>query len=437
MPLGQLLPLRRDILGFLTKLARQYGDVVSFRLGPIKACLLNHPDYIRDVLVVHDRRFAKGRPLELAKRLLGEGLLTSEGEHHRRHRQLIQPLFHRKRLPAYAGAMVEAASRLTQRWQEGEVRDISLDMADLALAISGKTMFDANIEEEAHELGQALRSTMELFSRVSIPLSELLLKIPLPSTRRFYRSKARLDETIHRLIDERRTEGTDHGDLLSLLLGMHEPAAAVLSDEEVRDEALIFLLAAFDTTALALTWTWYLMSQHADVEARLHEELDSVLRGRLPSAADLDHLRYVQQVFSEVLRLYPPGYLVARKALAPYEVAGYVLPAGTLVLMSPYLIQRDSRFYRDPDSFDPDRWEAQDPHATQQFAFFPFGGGPRRCIGDAFAWMEATLVIATVAQRWRPRLLPGFRVELQPLLNLRPKHGVKMTLEPRAAALCV
>lgn len=433
-PLGQLPQVRRDIIGFMAGLKAEYGDHASFRVGNLRGVLISDPEGIRSVLVTHHRDFVKGRPLELARTLLGEGLLTAEGEHHLRHRRLIQPLMLRARLPRYADAMVETAVSIGRRWRDGQTRDIGADMSDMALIISGRTMFGADVAGEVREISQALTTAMKLFTRVTVPFSEHLIRLPLPSSIRFYRARGRLDATIYRLIRERRAAGVDGGDLLSLLLGLAAPGAEPLPDAEIRDEALIFLLAAFDTTALSLTWTWYLLSQHPEVEARLHQEVDEVLGGRLPTADDLERLVYTQKLVKEVLRLYPPGYLLARRALKDFEVGGYRVRRGTLVLMSPYLVHRDERWYDDPLTFNPDRWKGADPHHEPRFAYFPFGGGPRLCIGDAFAWMEITLVLATLCQRWQPRLVPGHPVELWPLLNLRPRHGMRMTLHARHPA---
>lgn len=433
-PLGQLLPLRRDMIGFLAEMKHRYGDYVYFNVGHLKCCLIGEPEGVRTVLVTNQKNFVKGRPLELARELLGEGLLTAEGEHHLRHRRMIQPLLYRSRLPGYADAMVESAAAVDRRWQDGQTRDIMVDMSDLALVISGKTMFGADVSGEVREISTSLTAAMRLFTRVTVPFSEYLIRLPLPSSVRFYRARARLDATIYRLIRERQKVGTDGGDLLSLLLGLSNCDQARLPDPEIRDEALIFLLAAFDTTALSLTWTWYLLSQHPEVEAKLHEELDTVLGGRLPTWADMGQLVYTQKVVKEVLRLYPPGYLLARRAQNAFGVGGYALPKGTLTLMSPFLMQRDPRWFAEPERFDPDRWATHDPHHEPRYTYYPFGGGPRLCIGDGFAWTEVTLVLATLAQRWQPRLVPGHPVELWPLLNLRPRHGMRMTLHARHPA---
>ena len=432
-PLRHLLALRRDIIGFLTTLAEEYGDIVYFKAGPIDVVLLNHPDYVKDVLVTHHRNFVKGRPLEMAKHLLGEGLLTSEGEFHSRQWRLVQPAFHHKRIEAYGAAMTEYASRLSARWQDGMTVDVAQEMMQMSTAIAGKTMFNAEVETEAAEIVAALTTASSLFARVSLPFAEWLLKLPLPSTFRFHRAKARLDATIYRMIDERRQSGKDYGDLLSMLLLAQDADGdnGRMTDQQVRDEALTLFLTAFDTTSLALTWTWYLLSQNPEAEAELHAELDQVLGERLPSVEDLAKLKYTRMVLTEAIRFYPPLYVIARQALSDYPVDQYVVPAGALILMSPYLLHRDARFYSAPDKFDPQQWAADKHAPIPKYAYFPFGGGPRSCIGESFAWMEGILVLATLAQRWRMRLEPGHPVALLPLVNLRPKYGMRMIVQRR------
>ncbi len=436
-PFGFLGPVRRDIIEFLSLVAREYGDLASFRVGSMRIVLVNRPEYINEILVIRQGNFVKGRPLEVAKNLLGEGLLTSDGEMHRRQRRIVQPAFHREKIEAYAKIMTDYALRLQSCWRGGNTVDMAQEMMRMALGISGKTMFNADVENDAADVGAALTSAMKLFDRLSIPLIEVMLKLPLPSTLRFRRAKKLLDCKIYRFIHEHREQGKDQGgDLLSLLLvaGDAEENGKTLTDQELRDQALIFFLAAYDTTALALTWTWYLLSQNPECEAALHHELDTVLAGRVPTIEDIHNLKYTRAVFAESLRLYPPGYVIARRALEEFQLAGYVVPSGTTVLMSPYLIHRDPRYYEKPEVFDPGRWLLQPESERPKFSYFPFGGGARVCIGDSFSWTEGTLVLATLAQRWRPKLVSGHRVAYLPLLNLRPKHGMRMVLEQRVNA---
>jgi cytochrome P450 len=434
-PVGQVVQFRRDPLALLTRVAREYGDVARFTAATQNVYLLNHPDYVRDVLVTHHTRFKKGRALQRAKRLLGEGLLTSEGEFWRRQRRLAQPAFHRQRVNAYAETMVAYAEKTSARWRDGETLDVSGEMMRLTLAVVGKTLFDADVESDADEVGAALTEVMSLFGYLMLPFAELLEKLPLPPRRRFERARARLDAVLYRIIEQRRREGLDRGDLLSTLLHAvdEEGDRAGMTDEQLRDEAMTIFLAGHETTANALAWTWYLLSQNPEAEAKLHTELDEVLQGRPPSAEDLPRLRYTEQVFAESMRLYPPAWLLGRRALEDYEVGGHLIPRGALVMLSPYVMQRDPRFWPDPGRFDPERFTPEAKSARPPFSYFPFGGGPRRCIGEGFAWMEGVLILAALARRWRLRLVPGQRVEPRPVVTLRPRRGVLMTAERREA----
>jgi cytochrome P450 len=430
---GNFTAFRRDSLAYLQQATRAHGDIVYLRFGPQDVFFLNHPDYIKDVLVTHHQSFMKGRALQRAKRLLGEGLLTSEGDFHRRQRRLAQPAFHRGRIASYGTVMTDYAARTSSRWHDGETLDISQEMMRLTLAIVGKTLFDTDVEAEADEIGEALTAVMELFDFLLLPFSELLEKFPLPYVRRFQKAKERLDATIYRIIEERRRSNEDRGDLLSMLLSARdeEGDGGQMSDEQVRDEVMTLFLAGHETTANLMTWTWYLLSQHAEVERKLHEELDAVLGGRQPTVEDVPRLRYTEMVVAESMRLYPPAWAIGRLALKSHEVGGYTIPAKALVLLSPYVTHRDERYFPDPVRFDPERWTPEAKESRPQFAYFPFGGGPRRCIGEGFAWMEGILLLASLARNWRMRLVPGHRVDTLPVITLRPKHGMRMTVEKR------
>jgi cytochrome P450 len=433
-PLFDLLAFRRDPLKFLTRIAREHGDIVHFRMGPQHVLLLNHPELIRDALVTRGDHFHKGRALQRSKRLLGEGLLTSEGEYHRRQRRLAQPAFHRRRVESYGAAMVEYAARNSDRWHDGETRDIAHEMTRLTLSIVGKTLFDADVESEADEIGRALTEMLELFQLLLLPYSEYLERLPLPANRRFARARAKLDSVIYRIIDERRANSADRGDLLSMLLLAEDEEGATggMNDEQIRDEALTIFLAGHETTANALAWTWYLLAQHPDAEAKLHAELDAVLEGgRLPTVEDLPRLRYTEMILAESMRLYPPAWVIGRLAVKEYAFGAHVAPPGTLILASQYVMHRDPRFFPDPLRFSPERWTAEAKESRPQYSYFPFGGGARRCIGEGFAWMEGTLLVAAIARRWRMRLVPDHPVVEHPRMTLRPKHGVHMKLEGR------
>ena len=398
--------------------------------------LLNHPDYIRDVLVTHNRNFVKSRGLQMAKRFLGESLLTSEGEFHRRQRRLAQPAFHRQRINTYADAMIDHALRTRERWRAGETLDVWQEMMRLTLSIVGKTLFDADVEAEATEIGKALTDVMQLFKRITNPFSVLLDKLPLPANIRWIKAKGRLDETIYRIINERRASGRDQGDLLSMLLLAQdeEGDGSSMTDQQLRDEAMTLFVAGHETTANALTWTWYLISQNPGVESKLYREIDEVLQGKRPKAGDFMDLRYTEMVLAESMRMYPPAWTMGRQVVNDYQVARYLIPAGSIILMSPWVMHHDSRFYPEPYKFDPERWRPEAREARPKFSYFPFGGGPRVCIGEQFAWMEGVLLIATIAQKWKMRLAPGHLVEPKAMVTLRPKQGVRMTIEARDLA---
>ena len=433
LPFSSLLAYRRGPLPYFQNLATRYGDLSFFRIGPQEAFFLNHPDLIKEVLVTNNQNFMKGLVLQRAKRLLGEGLLTSEGEFHRRQRRLAQPAFHRQRLASYAEVMIDYATRTSQRWQDGATLDISQEMMRLTLNIVGKTLFDADVESDSGEVGEAMTVVMELFDTLTLPFFELLSKFPLPQLRRFDAARTKLDRIIFGLVEDRRRSAVDRGDLLSMLILAQdeEGDGGQMSDQQLRDELLTIFLAGHETTANAMTWTWYLLSQHPDVETRLHRELDEVLGCRRPEFTDTTQLHYTEMVLAESMRLYPPAWAIGRLAIADCEVGGYFIPKKSLVLASQYVMHRDERYYENPLKFDPERWTPEAREARPQFAYFPFGGGPRRCIGEGFAWMEGILLLATLARNWSLRLVPHHPVVLKPVVTLRPKYGMKMTLERR------
>ena len=356
IPGRNIIAFRRDPAGFLTALARTYGDVAHLAFGRQRVFLLNHPDLIRDVLVTHNRNFVKGRGIQRARRVLGAGLLTSEGAQHLRQRRLIQPGFHRDRIAAYGALMIDEAARLGAHWADGATLDMHQEMLRLTLAVVGKTLFNVDLEAEAAEIGTALNTLVGMFGSALMPFAEQLEYLPLPMVRRFGQARQRLDATIARLIAERRATG-DRGDLLSMLLFAQDAGdSAGMSDTQVRDEAMTLFLAGHETTANALTWAWYLLAQSPDVEAQLHAEIDRVLQGRLPTVDDLPQLAYTRMVMAEALRLYPPAWTIGRRALADCEIGGYRVPAGAIILMSQWVMHRDPRYYPDSERFDPGRW---------------------------------------------------------------------------------
>ena len=429
------LAVVRRPLELFEELAHLYGDVAGIRIASQPVVLVSDPDRIRDVLVTHGRMFHKGRGLERAKMLLGEGLLTSEDELHLRQRRLAQPAFHRARIAAYAETMATYAARRSEKWHDGERLDVAREMAAYTLAVVGKTLFDTDIEGEAHEIGEALGAAIAAFNLSVLPFGELLERLPIPVTRRFKRGRQRLDATIYRLIAERRASGEDRGDLLSMLLLAQdsEGDGGGMSDRQLRDEAMTLLLAGHETTANLLSWTWYLLSQHPDVEAALHAEVDAVRAERL-GADDLARLPFTRAVLTESMRLFPPAWIIGRRAMEPYRIGDHELPARTIVLTSQWVVHRDPRWWPDADRFLPSRWmpggSALEP-TRPKFSYFPFGAGTRVCIGEQFAWLEGTLALATIARRWRLRLVPGTSVVPQPIVTLRVRGGLAMTAHGR------
>jgi cytochrome P450 len=434
-PISRLIyrPARHP-LEFFTDLQRTYGDVAAYGAGGEQIFFISAPHLIKDILVTHNRNFRKGRGLERAKRLLGEGLLTSEGAVHLRQRRLMQPPFHRDRIAQYGRTMVEYADRMRNAWTDGATLDLAKEMNRLTLSIAGKTLFDLDVESQAAEVGAALTDVMASFWTAMLPFVDVLEHLPIPQLRRAKAARKRLDAIIYGMIAERRASGLDRGDLLSMLLLAQdeEDQNRGMSDRQVHDEAMTIFLAGHETTANALTWTWYLVSGAPEVEKRLHDEVDRVLQGRLPTMADIPSLHLVERVVTESMRLYPPAWILGRRAIDAYPIDGFVAPPRALFLMSQWVVHRDARYYPDPERFDPDRWTAAFRAALPRFAYFPFGGGPRQCIGESFAWMELVLVVATIAQRWSLKLVPGHPVAPQPLVTLRTKHGMKMTATRRS-----
>lgn len=426
-----ILSFRRDPTGALQSLQGAHGDVATFRLGKRRLYLLSHPDLVRDVLVTHHRNFIKSYALQRARTLLGHGLLTSENPLHMRQRRLAQPAFHRDRVAALGQTMARYAGQAADRWRPGMEVDAGAEMNRLTLAIAGETLLGAGVEDEADEIRTALTDALGLFNRLHNPFGELLDRIPVPGTLRMRRARARLDATIYRAIAQRRASAQPHDDLLGMLLAARdeEDGGAGMTDEQLRDELLTLFLAGHETTANALAWTWHLLDAHRDVEARLHAELREVLGDRAPTAQDYPRLPFTRAVLAESMRVRPPAWTIGRQPLQDFEANGYRVRAGSIVLVSPWIVHRDARWWSEPHAFRPERWMAPDFEASlPRFAYFPFGGGPRKCIGEGFAWMEGVLALATLARRWTLRLAPGAHVVAQPRITLRPA-GLRMRVE--------
>jgi cytochrome P450 len=403
---------------------------VMFRIGHQPVYLLNHPDLVEAILVTNSRLASKRLGNRLLRRLLGGGLITSQDEEHLQQRRMLQPLFHRRYLAGFADLMVDCVRQTSEHWQSGETLDIFEEMTNLTLRVVGRTLFSAEFEPEAEDIRKALAVILGRVHIVSLIFGELADRLPLPMTGRTHRAVERLNASIYRVIDERRIQGNERRDLLSLLLEA-EDESGKLSDMKVRDQAMSIFLAGFETMAVALAWTWFLLAQHPDIEARFLEEIDRVLAGRLPIADDLPNLKYTRQVLTEVLRLYPPVWAHGRRLAAACKVGAWELPAGSFVIINHWLMHHDPRFYSDPEKFDPDRWAGNSVASRPRLAYAPFSAGPRQCIGEGYAWMEGVLVMATLAQQWQLSLVPGQRVEMQPLLTLRPRYGLLMTLNQR------
>ncbi len=420
---------------------RRYGRAAHYRILLHDVVLLHEPSDIREVLVDKAASFGKDRTQKRMKILLGEGLITADGETHKRGRRVVAPAFHRQRIQRHAGQIVERAEAVSGRWRPGQPLDVAAEMMRLALQITASTLFDTEVTPEIHVINDQVNIIMDLYNYlVALPRAELLLNTPLPGMRRFRKAKARLDQAVDSMIRARREQsrrGGDlekRGDLLSMLLAARDDQTdgdgRGLDADQLRDQILTLFLAGYETVANALTWTWLLLGQNPEAEGRLHVELDAVLAGRLPTLEDIPRLEYAGMVLAESMRLYPPAWAMGREALEDVAIGPYRLRKGTMIFFSQYIVQRDPRWFPEPLSFRPERHTPEAKAARPRFAYFPFGGGGRQCIGESFAWMEATLALATIAQRWRLELVPGQPIELQPKITLRPKNGIKVI--PRA-----
>ena len=419
---------------FMVELERTYPVMAHMRLLGEHAYVLTDPSAIVTVFLDHGRRTMKGRGLQGAKAVLGNGLLTSEGEVHLRNRRLVQPAFHRDRIAAYATDIVALTENHRGSWIDGNVVDMQAEMAAITLAIVGRTLFGADLRGDARDVGDALEALLSGMG-TRLLLGPQVLRIPTPARRRALEASARMDILIQRIIDEHRAAG-DNGDMLSMLLAAQEEGVG-LDDSQVRDEAMTLVMAGHETTAMTLTWTWMLLAQHPERAEWLHEELDRVLAGRPPTFEDMGDLPRTRAVVAEAIRLYPPAWIQGRRMLEDVEVAGWTIPAGALTLASQFALHRSARWWEAPLAFRPQRWIdtdgsfGEDVPGQPRGAWFPFGWGNRRCIGEQFAWTEATLVLAALAQQWSPRLAPGADLEPMPAVTLRTRAGMPMTLRRR------
>src|SRR5258708_17960153 len=422
--------LNNNPLEYFTGIAREYGDIAGLRILNFKTIFINQPDLIEEVLVTNARLYSKGRVLRANRHVFGEGLLTSEGDFWLRQRRLTQPACHRARIASYAGTMVEYTQRMMNGWRSGEERDVHGEMLRLTLQIVGKTLFDADVERDAQEVGKSLELLLEIGAnfRRTIFVPHWL---PTSTNLRVKREIAQIEKILYRIIGERRASGRDAGDLLSMLLSAQDEDGSRMTDRQLRDEATTLFLAGHETTASTLSWTWWLLAQNPRVEAKLHAELDAVLGDRTPTLDDLPKLGYTGHVITESLRLYPAAWGMARLVVEDHEIAGYPLTKGMGVAMAQWVVHRDPRWYDAPEEFRPERWEGDLIKRLPRFAYFPFGGGPRQCLGNAFAVMEATLIRATTSRKVRLRLAPGPPVVPLASIPLRPRPGERVILESR------
>ena len=429
---GHLPQFRGDRLEFMARCVREYGDVVGLRFGHRRVYLVNHPDLLEEILVTQSRHFIKNFALRINPLVFGKGLLVSEQEFWLKQRRLIQPAFSRNRLAGYSQVMIDATQAMLASWKPGETRDIYTDMMRLTLAITARTLFDAEVDGDASEVSNALHLLQENFLVRINSLLLLPIWVPTPQNLRLRRIIRKLDEIIFRFIRQRRQNPVEKPDLLSILLqARDEDDGTGMTDRQVRDEAMTLFLAGHETTALALSWTWYLLAGHPEVEEKLQAEVDRVLAGRVPTFEDLPRLKYAEKVIQESMRYYPPVYLIGREAIDECVIGGFRVKRGTTLLMSQWLIHRDPRFFEQPEKFIPERWTEEFARTMPKFAYFPFGGGPRLCIGNTFAMMEMVLVLADIAQRFRFTAKAGHDVTLWPSFTLRPRNGIPATLVER------
>ena len=428
--LGHTFDYIRDPLGYMTRCAREHGDVVRLRLGGTTVFALFNPEHVIEVLRSHGTRVIKDKMTRLISPIVGQGLLTSEGDFWRRQRKLTMPSFQRDAIEHYGEVMVDDSVNLRDSWKPGEERDVHLDMMALTLGIVGKTLFDADMAGESHEVGHALETVMDHFLS-PWKWFPILDKIPTKKNRNYKAALKQIDDVVYSIIRRRRATENDPGDLLSRFLAARDDEGARMTDAQLRDECVTIFLAGHETTALTLTYAFRLLSLHPESDAALAEELDRVLGGRLPTAADVSQLKYTEWVIRESMRLYPPAWGIGREAVEPMEVGGYEAPVGTQFSITAWVLHRDPRWWDEPEAFRPERWDHDLAKHLPKGAYIPFGGGPRVCIGNHFAMMEAVLLLATLAQNYKLNLVPDQTLTLAPSITLRPRGGTRVVVESR------
>jgi len=426
---GNFRELRQDALSFLTRCAQEYGDIVRYRLVTFYGYLLNHPDYVEEVLVNNSKNFIKGRGLRANRALFGEGLLTSEGEVWLEKRRIAQPAFHPRRIDEYGQLILPHVTTALSGWRDGTERDIAADMMSVTLQIAAKAFFGADLADQI----PGFQLAFEEISRQNAGRTRLFHlpdMIPTPANVRYNRAVHTLDSVVYRIIRCRRAQRRHNDDLLSMLLQAHDEAGGRTSERQLRDDAMTFLLAGHETTALTLSWAWYLLAQNPQAELQLVEELKRVLAGRMPAVQDLAYLPYTEAVIKETMRLYPPAWLMVRQSVNDCRIGCYRIPAGSSVVFSQWVLHRDPRYFEAPQAFRPERWLDGLEKRLPRFAYFPFGGGPRLCIGAPFALMEACLLLAAIASQFHFDLLPWPVVPMA-AITLRPKFGIRVRLSRR------
>lgn len=431
--LGVLPEVRRDELDFLVRVVHEYGDIVRVKVVNIPAYILSRPDYIEQVLITNQKNFIKSVYLTESKALFGQGILTSDGAFWRRQRRLLQPAFHRERVAAYTRSMVRHALKMMDTWKDGETRDIHQDMMQVTMEIIAHVLFGEDISDEAAQIGEALGVFFEQYDE-RFGLYSIPEWLPTPGNLRYRRAMGRLNQKVNAIIRKKQALRQDKGDILSALFEARDENGEGMTETQVRDEMMTLFFTGHETTALALSWAWYLLGQNPRVEEKLAAEISAVLGGREPTFEDLPNLPYTEMVFKESIRLYPPAYAVVREALEDCEIGGYHVPAKATVAMFQWVVQRDPRYFERPHEFFPERWENDFQKTLPRCAYFPFGAGPRLCIGDGFAKAEVPLLLATVAQKYRFELVPDHPVLLSPSLTLRPRKGIKVVVRKRQPA---
>lgn len=431
--IGEARSFTRDPLAFLAGLPEKYGDISFFRLGRIPVFFVRHPDLVREVLFTKRASFTMTSLRAKINAVVGEGLFTSRGELHARQQRLMLPVFRKSRIEAYVGQMTELSRQVRDQWQTGGVIDVADEMMKLTMLIAARALFAHDIGDETHKVSRNIDVVLEFFTRLSSPFLKLSLALPLPSSLRFKRAVKDLDAVIYRLIERRRQAGTTGDDLLSLLMhARDDETQRQMTEKQLRDEVLTLLIAGHETTANVLSWVFYLLAEAPLVDRQLHEEASRVLAGRSAFAsADLDRLEYARNVILEGLRLYPPGWFVGREAQSDVQLGGFVVPKGSVVMLSQYVMHRDARFFEEPHRFKPERWDHGLLEKLPRGAYFPFSAGDRHCIGEGFAWQEALLVLATLIERWKFELVPGQTIRPRPSVTLRPDGPIKMIVRPR------